>query len=323
MAIDFLTPEAVILAVGALIPVVLLLDGEYRADRVRVALGLRQPVSSGRRLLVGSIVAVAFLLGLAAAQPVVAVNGGTESRRDAEVWFVLDSSRSMLASSALDSPTRFDRARNDAHEIRTELRDVPSGVASLTDRLLPHVFPTDDAGVFDAVLDRVVGIEKPPPASFNVTATTLGALTALANRNFYTREIKHRVVIVFTDAESQPFAAESIGRVFLRPPGIRTIFIRYGNLEERVFTLDGGTESGYSPHPEAPAVARALAAATGGEAFEEASSSAARVAATVRELIGSGETQVDDDHRHEVPLAPYSVALAFLPLGFLIWRRNL
>lgn len=323
MAIDFLTPAAMLLAVGALIPVALLLDGESRADRVRVALGLRKPVSSGRRLLVGSIVAVALLLGFAAAQPVVAVNGSSESRRDAEVWFVLDTSRSMLASNTLETPTRFDRARHDAREIRRELRKVPSGVASLTDRLLPHVFPTDDVDVFDAVLDRVVGIEKPPPASFNVTATTLGALTALTNRNFYTREVKHRVVIVFTDAESQPFAADSIGRIFQRPPGIRTVFIRYGNLEERVFTLDGGTESGYVPHPEAPAVARALAVATGGEAFEEGSSSVARVAETVRAFIGSGETQVDDDDRHEVPLAPYFVALAFLPLGFLIWRRNL
>lgn len=323
MTIDFLTPEAVLLAVGALIPLVLLLDGEHRADRVRVVLGLRKPVSSRRRLLAGSIVLVALLLGIAAAQPVIAVNGSTESRRDAEVWFVLDSSRSMLASSTLEAPTRFDRARNDAREIRKELRDVPSGVASLTDRLLPHMFPTDDAGVFDAVLDRVVGIEKPPPASFDVTATTLGALTALANRNFYTREVKHRVVIVFTDAESQPFAAESIGRVFQRPPGVRTVFIRYGNLQERVFTLDGGTESGYSPHPEAPAAARALAAATGGEAFEEGSSSAAGVAASIRGLIGSGETRVSDDDRHEIPLAPYSVALAILPLGFLIWRRNL
>jgi hypothetical protein len=323
MSVDFLTPEAVLLAIGALIPVVLLLDGEHRADRVRVALGLGKPVSSGRRLLVGSIVAVALLLGLAAAQPVLEFRGGSESRRDAEVWFVLDSSRSMLASSTLEAPTRFDRARADAREIRTELRDVPSGVASLTDRLLPHLFPTDDAGVFDTVLDRVVGIEKPPPASFNVTATTLGALTALTNRNFYTREVEHRVVIVFTDAESQPFAADSIGRVFQRPPRVHTVFIRYGNLEERVFTLDGGTESGYRPHPEAPAVARALAGATGGEAFEEESSSTARIAGAVRAVIGSGETEVEDDDRHEVPLAPYSVALAFLPLGFLIWRRNL
>jgi hypothetical protein len=323
MAIDFLTPEAALLAVGALIPLVLLLDGEQRADRVRVALGLGKPVASGRRLLVGSIVTVALLLGLAAAQPVIAVNRGTESRRDAEVWFVLDSSRSMLASSTLEALTRFDRARNDAREIRMKLRDVPSGVASLTDRLLPHVFPTDDLDVFDAVLDRVVGIEKPPPTSFNVTATTLGALTAITNRNFYTREVTHRVLIVFTDAESQPFAAERIGRVFQRPPGVRTLFIRYGNTEERVFTLDGGTESGYVPHPEAPDVARALAAATGGEAFEESSASAAGVATTVRELIGSGETYVDDDDRDEVPLAPYAIALAFLPLGFLIWRRNL
>jgi hypothetical protein len=323
MTIDFLTPEAVVLAIGAFIPTVFLLDGEYRADRVRLALGLRQAGAPHRRRLAGSIVAVALLVGFAAAQPVLAVEGGAASRQDAEVWYVLDTSRSMLASTTLEAPTRFDRARDDALEIRTELRDVPSGIASLTDRVLPHLFPSDDARVFGAVLDRVVGIDKPPPVSFNVTATTLGALTALATRNYYTREIEHRVVIVFTDAESQPVAAESVGRVFRRPPGVRTMFIRYGNLRERVFTLDGGTESGYRPDPHAPATVRALAAATDGEAFEEGSASARRVADTVRGLLGSGEVELADDERREFPLAPYSIALALLPLGLLIWHRNL
>ena len=68
MSIDFLTPEAVLLAVGALIPIVFLLDGERRADFVRFALGLGQPDARHRRLLLGSIVAVGALLGIAAAQ---------------------------------------------------------------------------------------------------------------------------------------------------------------------------------------------------------------------------------------------------------------
>jgi hypothetical protein len=321
MSIDFLTPEAVLLAVGVLIPLVFMLDGERRADVVRFALGLGQPAASHRRLLVGSIVAVGVLLGLAAAQPVLSVKSGAESRQDAEVWFVLDTSRSMLASESLRSPTRFDRAKRDAIEIRRELSDVPSGVASLTDRLLPHVFPTSDVGVFGAVIDRVVGIDKPPPASFNVTATTLGSLSALANRNFYERGVRNRVAIVFTDAESRPFSSASIGRIFRRPPGIRTVFVRYGDTNERVFTLAGGAERGYTPDPNAPATARVLAQATGGAVYDEGSTTG--VANTVRKMIGSGETSVDSDDRRDVPLAPYSVALAFLPLGLVLWRRNL
>jgi hypothetical protein len=323
MTIDFLAPEAVVLAVAALIPLVFLVDGERRAERVGLALGLVQHAGSRRRLVAGSIVVIGLLLGLAAAQPVITIRSSTESRPDAEVWYVLDSSRSMLASSALDAPTRFDRARDDARKIRMELAEVRSGIASLTDRLVPHLFPTDDAGVFGAVLDRAVGIDRPPPAAYNVTATTLGALTALVNRNFYTSAAERRVVVVFTDAESRPFAAASIGQLFQRAPGIDPVFIRYGNLQERVFALDGGTESGYSPHPNAAVIVRALAGATGGRAFDEGSSSPGRVADTVRALIGSGETEVNEEDRREVPLAPYLAALAFLPLGILIWRRNL
>jgi hypothetical protein len=321
MSIDFLTPEAVLLAVGVLIPIVFLLDGERRADLVRFALGLGQPDARHRRLLLGGIVAVGVLLGLAAAQPVLSVKTGAESRQDAEVWFVLDTSRSMLASESLRSATRFDRAKRDALEIRRDLSDVPSGVASLTDRLLPHVFPTSDAGVFGAVIDRVVGIDRPPPASFNVTATTLGSLSALANRNFYERAVRNRVAIVFTDAESRPFSSASIGRIFRRPPGIRVVFVRYGNTSERVYTLAGGAERGYTPDPNAPTTARVLAQATGGAVFDEGSTTG--VADRVRELIGSGETSVDSDDRRDIPLAPYSVALAFLPLGLVLWRRNL
>jgi hypothetical protein len=321
MSVSLLTPEAALLAFGAFIPAVLLLDGEKRATLVRFVLGLAEPPSSHRRLLLGSIVAVAALLGFAAAQPVLDVESGAQSRQDTEVWFVLDISRSMLASTGLEEPTRFQRAIEDAKQIRTELADVPSGVASLTDRLLPHVFPTSDQGVFQAVLERSVGIDKPPPATFNVTATTLGSLTALANRNMYRREIPNRVAIVFTDAESRPFASEAVGQVFRRPPGISTVFIRYGNANERVYTLDGGAESGYTPHPDAPQILAALANATGGRAFREGQ--AEEVARAVRGAIGSGETEVSEDDRREIPLAPYAVAFAFLPLGLLIWRRNL
>jgi hypothetical protein len=321
MTLDLLTPEAILLAVGAIVPLALLVDGERRATIVRAALGLGEPGAGQRRALKGGIAAVALLLGFAAAQPVLTFESGVERRRDAELWFVLDTSRSMLASTSLESPTRFDRARADARRIRAELREVPSGIASLTDRVLPHVFPSSDAGVFGAVLDRVVGIDKPPPAGYNVTATTLGSLTALANRNYFTPGVDERVAIVFTDAESRPFSSAAVGQFFRRPPGVHTIFVRYGNLEERIFTLDGGIEGAYSPHPDAPEIARALAAATGGDAFDEGSVEG--VVESVRSAIGSGETDVDEDDRRELALAPYAVGLAFLPLGLLLWRRNL
>lgn len=321
MGVSLLTPFAGILAISALLPLAVLLGRDRRAREIRAALSLGHPSRAGRASVALSLALVPALLGLAATQPVLDDTLTRSERTDAQAFFVLDTSRSMLASTSLEAPTRFDRAKRDAGAIRADLREVPSGIASLTDRLLPHAFPTDDEGVFGAVLDRVVGIDKPPPATFNVTATTLGSLSALANRNFFTREVRQRVAIVFTDAESRPFASASVGRVFRRSPGIRLVFVRYGNADERVFTLDGGTESGYRPDPDAPAIARSLAQAAAGEVFDEGS--IGDVGDTVRGMVGQGETKVDDDDRREIPLAPYSVALAFLPLGLLLWRRNL
>ena len=321
MNLSFLTPEAILLAAGAIIPLALLLDGEQRARIVRIALGLAEPPVSARRITLASVVALPLLLGVAAAQPVLDVESGAEARQDTEVWMVLDISRSMLASRTLEDPTRFDRALAEAKRIRSGLADVPVGLASMTDRVLPHVFPSSDAGVFQAVLDRSVGIDKPPPGTFNVIATTLGVLTAFANRNLYRPEIDNRVLILFTDAESRPFSSTSVGAVFRRPPGIKTIFVRYGNSGERIFTLDGGAESGYVPVPQAPQILRDLADATGGEAFVEGDVDG--VVRAVRSSIGTGETTVSEDDRREIPLAPYAVALAFLPLGLLLWRRNL
>ena len=123
----------------------------------------------------------------------------------------------------------------------------------------------------------------------------VGSLSALANRNFYERAVTNRVAIVFTDAESRPFSSASIGRIFRRPPGIHVVFVRYGNTGERVFTLAGGAERGYTPDPNAPATARILAQATGGAVYEEGSTEG--VVNTVRKMIGSGDTSVDSDDR--------------------------
>ena len=39
------------------------------------------------------------------------------------------------------------------------------GIASLTDRVLPHLFPSTDVDVFEATIERSMAIERPPPRS--------------------------------------------------------------------------------------------------------------------------------------------------------------
>ena len=321
MDVSFLTPASGTLALGAVLPIVFLIEGERRAGIVRAALRLSEPPATRRGLLVASLVAVPVLLGVAAMQPVIDVEKQHVSRTDAEVYFVLDTSRSMLARATADTETRFERARDAAIRVRARVGEIPAGIASMTDRVLPHMFPSPDGQVFAATLERAVGIDRPPPVDFNPTATTLGALASLATHNYYTPGIPKRVAVVFTDAETRPFAAESLGAIFRRPPPVELIFVRVGDAEERVYLSDGSVETEYRPDPEAERTAQTLAEASGGSAFEE--DELDRVVDAIRAAAGRGKTEVRGDERTNVALAPYTVALALLPLGLVLWRRNL
>jgi hypothetical protein len=321
MELSFLSPAAGVVALAAALPLALLLVGERRTRRIRAALRLAPPARTGRGVLVTSVVAVPALLGLGAMQPVVDRSTEHVTRTDAEIFFVIDVSRSMIASRTPTSRTRLDRARAAALRVRGQLGQVPAGVATMTDRLLPHLFPTPDGEVFAATVERSVGIDQPPPVNWNRTATTLGALSSLATRNYFTREVTRRVAIVFTDAESRAFATDTIGALFRRKPRVLPLFVRVGSADERVYTLQGDLEEAYRPVPAAAATIQALAAATGGEAFAE--SELGRVVDAAKRAVGSGRTEVRGNERNKLALAPYTVALAFLPLGLLLWRRNL
>lgn len=321
MRISFLTPEAGILALGAIVPLLVLLQGERRARRLRALLRLDPPRTRRRALWIGSVLAVPLLIALAAMQPVVDRNQQHVTRTDAEIYFVIDTSRSMAASKTASSRTRLDRARAMALRVRADLGEVPAGLASLTDRLLPHLFPSSDPATFTATLERSVGVDRPPPVNFNRTATALGALASLPTRGFYSPEISRRVAVVFTDAESRAFSTTGISSVFRRPPGVRAIFVRIGNGDERVYTIEGDLEQAYRPDPNAPQTVQTLAAATQGLAFEEGD--ADEVVAAIRNYMGRGRTEVRGDERTKFALSPFAAGLAFLPLGLVLWRRNL
>jgi hypothetical protein len=321
MRISFLTPAAGVIALLAIVPLVVLLDGERRARRLRALLRLDAPSTRGRALWIGGVVAVPILVALAAMQPVIDRSEKHVSRTDAEVYFVIDTSRSMAASGSAKSRTRLQRARASALEIRTEIGDMPAGIASMTDRVLPHLFPTSDPATFTATLERSVGVDRPPPVNFNRTATALGALASLPTRGFYSPEITRRVAVVFTDAESRAFSTAGLASVFQRPPGVLALIVRVGNADERVYTIEGDLDLAYQSDPNAYRTAQAAAIATGGLSFEEGDEG--RVVRAIRSYVGSGRTEVRGDDRTKFALAPFTAAFAFLPLGLVLWRRNL
>jgi hypothetical protein len=321
MGLSFLTPTYGLVALGALLAVGALYQVERRAADVRTLLRLPTPPSVSRRAYLVALCATPFLVGMASMQPVLDIEDREQARTDAQIYFVMDISRSMLASRGPGGQTRFERARQAAFQIRSQLTEVPAGIASLTDRALPHLFPTIDQRLFAATLDRAIEVERPPPIAFDSRVTTLGALTSIANGGFYGPAIERRVVIVLTDAETKPFDRLSLGSAFRRPPGVEALFVRFWNSSERIYAPDGSVEVEYQPDARSSDFVTQLAEATEGRAFDEGELDA--VVDAARDYLGDGETEVHGRERSKVALAPWFVGAAFLPLAFLLWRRNL
>ena len=142
-------------------------------------------------------------------------------RTDAEVWFVLDVSRSMLAQADTGSPTRLDRAKAAASTFRASLSGTPVGIASMTTRVLPHLFPGANEDVFQTTLDRSLGIERPPPPSGLATvATDLSSLGMIRGLRYFSPSTKKRLVVVFTDGESTAVSNARVGTIYRQTPAI-------------------------------------------------------------------------------------------------------
>jgi hypothetical protein len=320
MTLSLLTPLGVLLAIGLLVPLVALRRARRKATRVRATLGVVEPARRSLMLPLVGLVLGGVLLGLAAAQPVLAWTRDRPVRTDAEAFIVFDISRSMLARRDLHSPTRLERAKDAAATLRASVSDVPVGVASLTDRVLPHLFPTSDEDVFAATVQRSIGIEQPPPrASFLTGATSLNALATLRGLHYFTPTSTKRLAIVLTDGESQPVSNARIGGLFRRTPPIEVVFVQFWGEDEHVFTR-GVPEPQYRADPAARAALDRLAASAHGAVYSEAQ--VGEAASKARELLGSGPTVVQGEQAGHVALAPYLAAAALLPFGLLLWRRD-
>lgn len=291
-----------------------------RAARTRRTLAL--PPRPKRSLIVpiAAMVVAAALLGLAAAQPVLARTTRLHVRTDAEVFVALDVSRSMLARPARGAPTRLERARRLALRLREDLPGIRVGVASITDRILPHLFPTADDDVFRTTLYRSIDIEEPPPRSqYSINATSFDSLTDVATRRFFSPTAKRRLLVVLTDGESTPITAARIGRVFARPPAIKTVFVHVWGANERVYGASG-PEPQYHPDPTSRAILEALAVATDGAVFRADQIEAA--ADRARDSLGSGPTRAEGVRNARNGMAPYLALGALLPLGLLLVRQD-
>ena len=320
MELAFLSPRGALVALAVALPLIALVVIHRRAARARRVLGVDEPGRRGLGVAVLALLAAGLLLGLAAAQPVVERSLQVQERTDAEGFVVIDVSRSMLARPDAGSPTRMERAEGVARLLRRSTPELRMGVASLTDRVLPHLFPTVDRDVFDATVEKSLGIEQPPPrSSFATTATQLEALATIRTHRYFSADARKRIVVVLTDGESQPVAGSRLAALFRQAPPIDVVFVHLWSAGERVYT-QGAPEPQYRPDPSSELVLDGLAKIVSGHSYGEADITAA--GAKIRDLLGSGPTVARGRQSGEIELAPYLAAAAFAPLVLLLWRRD-
>jgi hypothetical protein len=310
----FLTPRGALVLVAVAIPLAGLVLAARREHASRELLRLPPPPPVRRLARVAALVALLGILAVAAMQPALRSTTSERARTDAQAFFVLDVSRSMLASRGASGPTRLTRAKRLAASIRDAIPEVPAGIATLTDRVLPDLLPVSDPQAFSETLGRSVAIEHPPPSTSGVVATSLAGLGALGTENFFAPSARKRVAVVLTDGESEAFDPAAVAHELGTGPGVRLVLVRVGSSGERIYS-GGRLDQAYHPEPGAGASLAALASATGGTVHgEEAVGGAIR---SVRAALGSGPTVDVGSVERTVTLAPYVALLALVPLALL------
>ena len=110
----------------------------------------------------------------------------------------------------------------------------------------------------------------------------------------------------------------ALADVLRKPPGVHVVFVHVWRSDDRIYPTSVA-DPNYHPDPNSGALLERAATALHGTAVSENDVGAA-VAAT-REAVGSGPlAKVSETAR--VALMPWVTLAAFLPLGFMLWRRN-
>jgi hypothetical protein len=198
------------------------------------------------------------------------------------------------------------------------LGDVPVGIASMTDRVLPDLMPTTDPALFDRTLAQSVGIDRPPPTQMyrHNRATNLQALVPVIASHFFSDSAKHRLLVVFTDGEASPdlqLFGLGIGRT------LKPVFVHMWKSDERIYHA-GRPDPFYLADPSSGPLLQKAADLSSGSVFEE--NQVGSLVQAARSIVGQGATDSHIDAYARIALAPWVALAGVLPLGFLFYRRN-
>jgi hypothetical protein len=315
---SFLTPLGALFVLAAAIPAAALVLTERRAAAVRRVLRVHGP---GRRALLPvalAIVLLPALVAVAAAQPVVVREQNVSQRADAQAFVLFDTSLSMEASSGPRQPTRLARAKRLALRLEHAMPDLPFGIASMTDRSLPNLMPTVDRTLFDRTVEQSIAIDRPPPSQVHQgRATTFDALAPVVQSNFYSPGVQRRLLVVFTDGESAKMSP--LLRLELQRR-VAPVFVHVWADGERIYHADGKPDPNYVADPLSTGDLSRLATLANGDAVSE--HQFGQLLRDARNAVGDAQTHTFSAGYARVPLAPWFVLAAFVPLAFLLWRRN-
>ena len=310
MRLAFGEPLAALAALAGIVPITVALFRIGTARRVRRELRLPEPAWFTRLARPAALACLFVLLGLAAARPSLRIEHSRTARTDVQVMLALDSSRSMLAASAADQPARWQRAQAFARRLRAAIPSVPMGLSSLTNRLLPYLFPTSDRGAFDLVLDQSYGIQRPPPAlTLDRWVTVFDPLSEAGLRGFFSPTVHKRLLVVLSDAEAHAFDAQGLRRRLNRS-NTTPVVVRFWRPGERIFRTNSRSYRATQPNA-LTALRRA-----GWPAFSETQLGAA--VRTIRATVGSGPLVEVGYRREDLKLAPFLALAAFVPLLVLV-----
>jgi hypothetical protein len=295
---------------------------ERRTRTLRRFFSLTAPRRRDLAAVALAVAVIPALVAVAAAQPIIVRREAVIQRADAQAFFVLDTSRSMSARSGPDSPTRLERAEREAESVLPQLGDIPVGIATMTDRVLPNLMPTTNEGLIRRTIDQSVGINKPPPSRyFPVRATSLqSALLPLTRYHLFPAGIRHPVLVVFTDGESDPLPA-GYGGIVANELTIPPLFVHVSEPDERVYDVRGHIDPRYRPDSESGAVLAQFARDTNGHVFSE--NDVAGLVAMIHKRVGAVHRKETILGFDRVALGPWFLLGGVFPLGFLFWRRNL
>ena len=212
--------------------------------------------------------------------------------------------------------TRLERATAAARRLRAAVPYVPSGVATLTDRVLPNLLPVRDAAAFDATLRQSVGDRPAAAARADVRATTFGALAGVPGSGYFDRSAKREPSSCSPTASRPPSTRT--------PSAARSLEARRTKLladpasgarDESIYEPSGRRDPNYRPDPRAQGAARvARRARPHGTAFDGSASSAAPRRRSARRS-GPARRRRTAARRRRIRSRPYVALLALAAAG--------